>query len=81
MENLVLCITSDNAENMIRAGRIAIGETVKNLDPEYDTPPYLSYHNRCAAHSIQIVIRHAMKNIVQNNTNDSVFHEILRKIR
>ena len=80
-ENSVLCITSDNAENMIRAGKLAKGEAIKRPEIEYDAPIYLLYHNRCAAHSIQIVIRQAMKIVDESISNDVVFHDILTKIR
>ena len=58
LDGKILAVTTDNGANMVKAMRILVNEGK------------IKFHNRCAAHSIQLLVNIAIK-ILKNNKNNT----------
>ncbi len=57
LEAKILAITTDGAANMIAAGRLLVEQGV------------IWFHNRCSAHSIQLIVNSGINEYKKSNNN------------
>ena len=78
IDRKIFAITSDSGANCQLAAKLLNGQISKRTSQVFDQ--IISFHNRCASHSIQIIIKHGLKFGVKKSQDQSIFIA-LSKIR